>query len=229
MIMGMFLSAGGLFGVAVAAYTDARDTPDAGVRYRLSLSAVVFSAIALEAFINELAEYAAMSSDKASPEVGNFAALARQVEEAHGSIALKFLLASALLGGQSYDRGAQPYQDFDLLVAVRNAIVHHKPEDRIQGQQEEDDGHTPGVVPRALTRRLHSRGLIGAELLDQAAFLHHVATPTVAAWACDAAANMVRALVDMLPPSAFARSMQFQTRPFQPVRRARSAQEPVDG
>ncbi len=225
--MGMFLSAGGLFGVATAAYEEARDTVEEGVAHRASLNAIVFSAIALEAFINEVAEYAAMSATDGSPAIGNFAALAREVEEAHGSIRLKFLLASAVLGGRAYDRGIQPYQDFALLVAVRNAIVHHKPEDRIQGQ-EEDEEIGNSVVPRKLTEQLRGRHLIEVNLINQASFLQLIATPKMAAWACDTAANMVRSLVDTFPASSFKRSMQFQTRPFQPMQRVRSPQEPTD-
>jgi hypothetical protein len=40
----------------------------------------------------------------------------------------RYQLVLHLLNREPFDRGAQPFQDADLLVALRNALVHYKPE-----------------------------------------------------------------------------------------------------
>jgi hypothetical protein len=42
----------------------------------------------------------------------------------------KYQLLLAFAGHDPLDRGTQPYQDAQLLVTLRNALIHYKPEDR---------------------------------------------------------------------------------------------------
>ncbi len=215
--VGSYWNAPVLFNVATMAYERVRDAPDARVRNEGAITAVVFSAVALEAFINELPEFAMAVPVAKPPVVEAFAALAGEVERSHGSIELKFLLASALLAGRAYDRGTQPYQDFKLLVDLRNELVHYKPRDKVQLRSGDDAGSAFAVVPRNLVRRLASRKLIDAAMVERASFLGLLGTPVVAAWACNAAVAMVRSVVAMLPDSPLKEVVQFQANSFQPV------------
>ena len=61
------------------------------------------------------------------------ASILDETEASRGSIRLKFLLTKVVLGSETYDKGSQPYQDFDILFAVRDAIIHMKPE-KITGE-----------------------------------------------------------------------------------------------
>jgi hypothetical protein len=88
-----------------------------------ALVAIVFSAFAIEAFVNEIAGIAAMTAEQSSlPEdnsVATFGALAWQLEESKASTEAKLLLASALFAGRPYAKGVQPFQDLRLLFRLR--------------------------------------------------------------------------------------------------------------
>ncbi|MER5638861.1 hypothetical protein ABT095_18090 [Kitasatospora sp. NPDC002227] len=64
----------------------------------------------------------------------------------------KFQLVLHLLGKQPFDRGAQPYQDAQLLVQLRNVLVHYKPRWRPggddSGQSIQASGLTKGLADR---------------------------------------------------------------------------------
>src|SRR2546428_4780978 len=123
MSAGMFLYGGAIHGVAREAYgrtmAAASDLDHIG---NDALVAIVFSAAALEAFFNEMADLAgsdAMNSSLHPPNptsVAVYAELAAEVEEGRGSIALKFLLARRLLNGEGGDKGSSVYEDFRLLM-----------------------------------------------------------------------------------------------------------------
>lgn len=81
-----------------------------------SRSAVILAVAALEAFINEAA--------REIPSWGR--------EEDNMRLRSKWIVVPALLsGGATFDRGAQPFQGFHLLVKLRNSLVHPKPEEKI--------------------------------------------------------------------------------------------------
>jgi hypothetical protein len=117
---------------------------------------------------------------------------------------LKFQLAYLSFAGKAFDRGQQPYQDFDLLFAIRNAVMHLK----------EDPAYLAGpggelALPK-LAKRLTSRGvrlntprkvdeLSGAYIGGSIVSL--LSTPEVARWACETAANMVQAICSVIPAS----------------------------
>ena len=131
---GMFINAGPLFGRAQAAYERARKTSsqDRELGQMDALDAIVFAAVALEAIVNEAVELAAQLPPPGTsnpPSVDSFATLLAEVERSHGSIQLKFMLAHQIFTGGTYDAGRAPFQDFVLLVALRDAIVHYRLQD----------------------------------------------------------------------------------------------------
>src|SRR6516162_4060301 len=74
---------------------------------------IAFSAAALEAFINERAEWAAQICEFApQPEVARtFANVMRDAEKSRASVQSKFQLARWVLRREAYDQGTNPYQD----------------------------------------------------------------------------------------------------------------------
>ncbi len=56
-----------------------------------------------------------------------FAQVMGDAEEAHARLESKFTLAKWILSGRNVNRGGQPYQDFALLMRLRNDLVHTKP------------------------------------------------------------------------------------------------------
>jgi hypothetical protein len=182
-----FLNLGRLHMIAkracARAYADGRpnDKEDA------ALTAVLFSAAALEAYINETAQLIHKDPrlSKSSSKVSAFAEVLDEAEHDRASLRLKFLLAKTVLSGHSFDRGALPYQDFDLLIALRNELMHSK-------LQRIDDTHR-------LVKCLRSRQILGAEDANvRSSWISTIATPEVARWACDTAASMVNAIQEAL-------------------------------
>jgi hypothetical protein len=66
----------------------------------------------------------------------------------------RFQLALYLLGRTPFDRGAQPFQDAQLLVQLRNALVHYKPRWRAGG-----DESAQTVSESGLTKSLAAKDL----------------------------------------------------------------------
>lgn len=212
----MFHNAGLLFDVAKEACNRTRSTPsprEPGATD--ALVAIVFSAAALEAFINETTEVAKRDPQPAAIRV--FADLADELERSRESVRLKFLLARSALVGSAYDKGAQPYQDFELLIALRNALVHLKPVEEYE--------FSPGngcwsVKMPSVIRGLESKQLL-ADIVEPDArspWTIWISTQAVARWACNAAANMVQSFLQVLPETKFKERLQFiYATHFQPV------------
>jgi hypothetical protein len=102
------------------------------------ISAVMNAASFLEPMVNELFQDAA--DDHGTTGDGYIAPLTSRTRElmsewwaASGRGFERVLDQAQLLlvfaGAQKLDRGAQPFQDASQLVALRNALVHYRPED----------------------------------------------------------------------------------------------------
>ena len=186
---GHFFNSGVLFKTAVTAFERLNTSPsekDAG--HNDALVAILFSAAALEAFIMELA----ILADTDAKLLGHksfesVAAILDEAESSRGSIRLKFLLASFVLGGEAYDKGSHPFQDFDTLFSLRDTIVHMKPE-KITGD------------PHKILQRLEANGLCeNAEPGVTESWISRVSTRAVARWACNVVVAMEESLKESLP------------------------------
>lgn len=209
---GMLPVAGNLFEVAKAAYGRTKDAPSdrAAGHVADALTAIVFSAVALEAFINEAGRFAALPpvpGETIPGSVSAFAALAEEIEESRGPLNLKFLLAKHFFTGQPYDKGVPPYQDFDLLIRLRNALVHPKPEEKFEFDAER---RLLVATPHSLVARLRSKNILAEFEPDiPASLISWLGTRAVARWACNAASEMVRSIIDAAPESRFKEALIF--------------------
>jgi hypothetical protein len=186
---GYFLNSGILFSVAVSAYDRLKSAPmDKTGGQNDALVAILFSAATLEAFVMELALMAESDSVLFGHKpLRSVAAVLDETENSRGSIRLKFLLARVVLGGVTYDKGSQPYQDFDTLFAMRDAVIHMKPE-KITAE------------PHKILQRLQAKDLCeDAEPGVTASWLGQISTRAVARWACNVVVDMVESLRACLP------------------------------
>ena len=147
-----WFTAAPLFGLAKGAYKRTESAvsdrapgqPDAVV-------AVIFAVVAMEAFINELAEIA--SQERPAPHPPSIAILANLLTEAEqGSLEPKFSIARPVLDGVPYDKGGQPFQDLRLMVALRNQLIHYRELNRLTGNL---FGNAPNTPP-AIVKRMRS-------------------------------------------------------------------------
>jgi hypothetical protein len=222
----MFINSGVLFGIAKQAYERAK----AGAKHCRShessdaLISIVFAAAAGEAFINEIGELASQPAGffpELGPEphqVRTLAELLSEVEDARGTTNLKYLLGKLALSGKTFDKGGNPYQDFAILMDVRNSLMHLK-FDRVESVKiNQVRIRYPGVVAK-----LRSKNIL-AEFEDDdnaiASWVQRVSTPAVARWACNATATIIKDVVESIPDSELRRKADlfyFQFDAFAPV------------
>jgi hypothetical protein len=210
----MMINAGSLFAVAKEACARAQAS-DTNLRSHVShdpLVAIVFAAAAGEAFINEiscLADQRSMADPGFDPdprEVHDLISLLSAIEDSHVPTSLKFLIAKLALTGQTYDRGASPYQDFAILMELRNSLVHL----RSEGIEGEEIGSMRVKYPR-VADKLRAKNVL-AQLEDEAglaSWLFVLSTAAAAMWACNAASSIVKDLVESIPESGVRRSAEF--------------------
>ena len=128
--IGVMITAPRLFLVAREAYEQLISAHSRPKGVSVGLTAIVFAAVSLEALINEVTELAALEiaeQENSDPELLSFVEVIDEIERSRGSTRLKFLLASSVLGGETYEKGSNPYQDYALLTSLRDALVHLKP------------------------------------------------------------------------------------------------------
>jgi len=117
----------------------------------LAVASVLASAAFLEASINEL--FASASHDelelaegRGSLSASQRAVLTAAAEMLDGNRLLdRFQLALLLLGHKTFDTGRQPYQDAQLLVHLRNELVHYKPQFRAGAGAATSEGWLRGL------------------------------------------------------------------------------------
>ena len=123
-----------------------------------------------------------------------------EVEDSRGSTNLKFLVGKLALVGKTFDKGANPYQDFAILLELRNSLVHLKFDRVKKGVQFNEISYDcPPVVGRLRSKNVLAE-FEGAENVV-ASWVNQVSTPAVARWACNVIAAIVKEVVDSIPPS----------------------------
>jgi hypothetical protein len=169
-----------------------------------ALAAILFSAISAEAFINELADAAAIDgslpaqvylSAEMLRDLGEVITL---VERGNGSTILKYQLAKKILSGSSFERGSAPFQDFANLMALRNALAHPGAFDKFteEGRMQPVPSVIRDLQQRGLTR---TRGRKAGDAPGGASWLYEITCTSVAKWAYDSAHSMIRAILELLP------------------------------
>jgi hypothetical protein len=164
---------------------------------------VVFAAASLEALINEVSELAelevqvATENDRRDSDepLRAFAEAMSEVERSRGTIQLKFIVASLILKGRPYRKGLQPFQDFSLLMTLRNAIMHQRPQTFARIGENEVQVNFDGVL-----NELSARGLVKRPPPNTVtSLLGEAGKPNVARWAVNTAADMAQSFLSLFP------------------------------
>jgi len=188
---GYFCNSGILYRMAIRAYNQTEDAPSDTVSGQDdALTAVLFAAATLEAFIVEFSFFAEIGTQlsNVSSSAASLADMLNEAESSRGSVRLKYLIAKSILSGKPYDKGRTPYQDFDLLFTIRDAILHHKPEKIRESPHK--------IVAALMTRHLCERAKA------KTTWLHQITTRAVAKWACNVVRDMVASLTEHIPDDA---------------------------
>lgn len=164
-----------------------------------ALSALLLSAIAFEAFFNDVIDMASFPwSDNEPWEIRAFAYLSEILAERHVPLDCRLETGFYVLTHKPLERGHQPFQDLQLLLELRNRLVHKRPESAPMPAL----GHTPEPSPHRLIERLVDRKVIPAPSGADAPFLlQYLEAPAVAHWAVKTAVAMAKGLVAAIPMS----------------------------
>jgi hypothetical protein len=126
--------------------------------------------------VGQLCDYAPQSQP-----VATFANVLRDAEKSRASVQSKFQLARWVLCREAYNQGSNPFQDFALLIDLRNSLLHLKP--------------WPNVV-----QKLKAKGLIqkGLEELNSiiGGWTLLIQTQEIAVWACRSAILFIAEFLD---------------------------------
>lgn len=163
-------------------------------------AAIILAAAATEAFINEVAEAIdherqSAGSSPPGPALCAFADAIQETESAKGNTQLKYLVASVMLTGKPFDKGAQPYQDFATLIRLRNDIMHLKPSDTLV--MPPTPGQLPSIeIPKYIVG-LQQRGLARTPPTTSfgMSWFNVIQTDKMAEWSCDSAAAIMKTVV----------------------------------
>lgn len=186
-----------------------------------SLIAVVFSAFAIEAFINEVPEIARINTSQElwMPSLKKLGADWKQ-EKSFTLIRKKLNSIFDQLTGSQYDAGSPPFQNFETLVELRNAIAHTKPLESFDWNSANQI--TPGSSHPILEKLPIN---ILANLPQDASSAQEfplplplrIGTQAAAKWACNTTVNLVDAVVKSIPASQYRTTMEEYQEQFQPI------------
>lgn len=217
------LNASLLFGLAQDAFERTKPAAsDVEPDQRDALVAIVFSAATLEAFINEaiaLASSLMQSWTQISaqvhghkvtdPVVERFYTLLHEADDDRMALGLKYNLASIAFTGKPFVKGEQPYQDFELLITLRNWIVHLKSRDQfyVSGPA---TGEYIVEPPQIIKEAFRSRHLIDSTRTSKMSWTRQISTRACARWACNTASHMINHTIDLIPnPQPFQAALKF--------------------
>lgn len=164
------------------------------------LDGVLFSAIAAEAFPNDLSQMLQIFAKCGTLPEPLAAArdLLPEFEQQKLQIRSKYQMLFYVLRGQSLNLGELPYQDFDLLITLRNELVHPK-----AGLVRRDqDGAIYEASVRRLLDRLKQRGLLDERFAKfERPWRNQLESRAAAIWALSAVSRIVTLICDSIPES----------------------------
>lgn len=195
-----YLHASHLYKVArQAAYRDDGEEND-------PIVAIMFCVLALEAFINESGVLARMlPTSKKQNIVDGFSSVMSELEERRESILLKYHMALLVFSGSTWNEGAQPFQDFKLLITLRNALVHMKADTWETKGWNQYPKRQLSQYPK-FVQALQQKGLIDAPE-KSSSWLEAIAQPEVGKWACATAEKVTAEFLSVVPEGYFKESL----------------------
>ncbi len=165
---------------------------------------IVFTALSLEAFINESAGMARTVPTADKQEiVEGFSSVMKELEDRKEAILVKFHMALLVFSGETWREGSQPFQDLKLLLTLRNAIAHMKTDvwSTAVKSGEPDPERSLDSYPK-FVQALRQRGLI-EKPGNSESWLEVIAQPKVAIWACKTASIVTKEFYQAIPEGHF--------------------------
>lgn len=170
---------------------------------------IMLSVMTLECYVNEFSHRVSryQESDGLKP-LTDLSFMLDVHEKNKNSLLSKIELIHYFLTGFKVDKGSRHFQDLSMLIKLRNALVHRKPEST--GGFNADPEAVYGLHPFV-------KFLVERELIDKPSekmppiWSHHINSPVVAAWAHNTVVEAILSTVAMLPDSGTKQIEEFFT------------------
>jgi hypothetical protein len=197
-----YIHAGHLFDIANRAAGEKNSDSDS------PLIAMMFSVLALEAFINESGVLAQMvPTSERQQLIEGFSSVMKELEERKESLLIKYHMGLLVFTGSTWDEGALPFQDFKLLIAIRNSIVHMKADKwDVKVRHDKSDPERDIKQYPKFIGMLQRRGIIDMPA-ESTSWLKIVTQPKVAKWACATAVSITKGFFDAVPEGYYKKSL----------------------
>ena len=177
------------------------------------LAAIILSAIAVETFLNEsvgvINPFLTQRNDweNEPDKLEALRSIIGDLKKQRSSTRVKLQIAHFVLTGKSIKRGEQPYQDFDLLVKLRDKLVHSDVEEFemvVRGKKEYE--------PHPLVKPLIDREVVKAPPKTSPPQLRPALNkPEVAEWALGVALQTIKFLIDLFPEGLTKDNLKFMS------------------
>lgn len=197
-----YLHANDLFNIARRAAASSSSDKDSPI------VSIMFSVLALEAFINEAGALAKLvpTADR-QKIIDGFSAVMGELEERKESLLVKFHMALLVFSGSTWDEGSQPFQDFKLLISLRNAIAHTKADKwEIKIYESNQDPNRPLDQYPKFIKQLCQKKIIEPPVAS-GSWLEVLAQPDVADWACQIAKSVTEEFLKIVPDGYYKNSL----------------------
>lgn len=191
--------------LSIAKNSLARSSNDA----QESLVAIMFSCAALESFINESYEpIRYLRREDTLPGLIEYAKMMQDMVSSREQLKSKYHKALSHFTGTSRHKGIQPYQDFKILVDIRNSVLHNKPDTfTIKFNSHESPPQKQiGDHPKFIRQLKANKAIEATE--SHCNWVDLVMTDKVAHWAFSTANKMIDTLISSVPPGKFCEDLR---------------------
>jgi hypothetical protein len=175
---------------------DRRKSGDLG-----GVDAVIYSAMAAEAFPNDFAHMASIFStderDQSVPEIVAASRILTELEDQKAQTRTKYQVLYYILAKAPFPTDRSLWADFTLLLRLRNELVHPKPEN-IDDFKRGVSSRTTKLIGELRARNLTDRP-VGAEPHDWSFILEDDERSAV--WAEKTAKSVIQFVAEQAPPS----------------------------
>ena len=156
---------------------------------------IVLSVMAIEGFFNELVCWSDGGNKYLTEKEKMLGIVLEEAEKSKLSLMVKLQQINFVLTGKVFDKSSLFYFDFKLLIEIRNAIVHRKPEPI------PDRNIDNPIIPHKLVQKVLDRKIIETdkEPLMRAIWSYYIINPWVARWSYNNALNVIMFILDKLP------------------------------
>lgn len=154
------------------------------------LEVYVLLAAALEAFINEFC-WERIDEAKASGTDTYWLSGLEEIVTQKTEVRLKWRLVPQLLWQKAFEEGKPPWQDFNVLIQLRNSLLHYKIEFLLPGKAPKYLGHIQHLLSPSSQKTTSPRTLTDA-IEETETWLDRICNIKVGIWAYNTSVAMIR-------------------------------------